>query len=287
MKTRANNIGNWLRTAAERLAASAENPALEAQLLLAECLQKPRSWLLAHPEYPIDEPILTEADALLSRVCCGEPLPYVIGHWEFFGMDLLVSPVGLIPRPETEMLVEAALDWLLAHPFQRWVADVGTGSGCITAVLTRHIPDIKVIALEISPAAISLALENFRRSGITQQVELIQSDLLEGLPHPVDLLCANLPYIPGEDVDGLTVSHSEPRLALDGGADGLRLIERLLGQMAKQQACRSLALLEIEARQGDAVRALARKYFPLAEVSVLPDLAGKDRVLKIQMAQDI
>lgn len=287
MKTRASNVDDWLRRAAEQLAATAENPVLEAQLLLAESLHQPRAWLLAHPEYLLDQSTQINAEARLMRVCAGDPLPYVLGHWEFYALDFLISPAALIPRPETEIIVEAANDWLMAHPLQRWMADVGTGSGCIAAALARQYPDLNVIALEISAPAISLAQLNFEQIGVTQQVQLIQSNLLDGLPHPVDLLCANLPYIPSEDVDRLAVSRSEPRLALDGGADGLRVIERLLSQMAEKQACRSLALLEIEFRQGDAARALAQRYFPLAEVTVLPDLAGKDRVLKIQMAHHL
>lgn len=275
--------GEWLRAAARRLAKRSERPNSEAQRILAEVINRPWTFAAAHPEAVLSTDQHKRADSMLSRYMDGEPLPYVLGHWEFFGLELVVNPAVLIPRPETEHLVEIALSWLRAHPDQRRVADVGTGSGCIAIALAYHLPDVLVTALDISAQALAVARTNIERLGLAERVDLVQSDLVERLPEPVDVLCANLPYIPSQTVRDLDVARYEPHLALDGGKDGMRLIEKLLADLAQRCLCRSLIVLEMESSQGQAARDLAAHYFPQADLTVIQDLAGHDRLLTVVM----
>ncbi len=278
-------LAAWLAEAKTRLAGQSETPALEAQVLLAEALGRPRAWIMAHGEAHLSDDDLGRLEICLSRREAGEPLPYILGHWEFYGLDLIVTPDVLIPRPETELLVEQALDWLderKAVQPQPQVVDVGVGSGCIAIALATHRPDLRLVASDISLAALEVAQRNARRCGVAERIAFVQADLLPP-GGPYDLICANLPYIPRPALAGLSVSRCEPRLALDGGPDGLKLVRRLLDQAARTPAAPAALLLEIEASQGAAARALAQARFPAAaRIEVIPDLAGRDRLLSIR-----
>jgi release factor glutamine methyltransferase len=235
-----------------RLSAVSETPGLDAQVLLAAVSGRGRSWALAHPEAHLTDEQTTALEAALLRLEGGEPLPYVLGKWEFYGLDFALSPAALIPRPETELLVEQALGWLRAHPGRRWAADVGTGSGCIAVALAVNIPDLKILASDLSAEALQLAGDNARRHEVWERLSLVQADLLPLAGRSFDLICANLPYIPSRKLKGLKVSAHEPLLALDGGPDGLDLIRRLLDRAPESLAPDGLLLLEIEASQGPA-----------------------------------
>ncbi len=165
------------------------------------------SWILAHPAALLDEYQLERYETLTRRLESGEPLPYIIGHWEFYGLDFTLSPAVLIPRPETEMLVEHALHWLVEHPARRSILDVGTGSGCIAVSLALNCPDARILASDISLEALLVARQNVLRHGVSDRVQLLQCDLLPPTSLPFDLLCANLPYIPAADIPG---SPSQP-----------------------------------------------------------------------------
>jgi len=275
------SLQNHLHRLQERLKGSSESYRLDAQVLLSHVLQKPRAWLLAHPEAHLTPDQRQELEQAVQRLERGEPLPYVLGHWEFYGLDFLVSPAVLIPRPETELLVEYALRWLQEHPGRRSAADIGTGSGCIAVSLAVNVPDLQVIAGDISPAARQVARSNAARHDVTDRVHCIQTDLLSGVEERFDLICANLPYIPTEILQNLDVARAEPWLALDGGPDGLSSVRRLLQDLPARLAPGGLALLEIEASQGAAARQAAGRFFKADQVSVLPDLAGRDRLLII------
>lgn len=257
---------------------------LDAQVMLGHALGKPRAWVIAHPETLITPQQQRELTGLLARLAAGEPLPYLTGHWEFFGLDFLVTPAVLIPRPETELLVEEALHWLQAHPQAAQAADVGTGSGCIAISLARHCPRLRVLAVDRAWDALQVARKNTTRLDAAAQIRLLQSNLLSAIRGPLDLVCANLPYIPHDDLADLPVAHHEPRLALDGGPDGLDAIRALLADAPRWLTAPGLLLLEMQFDQGDAITRVARAHLPHASVAVLPDLAGLPRLVRIELS---
>ena len=262
---------------------STDTPSLDAQVLLAHVCGRDRGWILAHPEYTLDpEETLRLADGL-AQLMAGVPLPYVLGSWEFYGLDFKVTPQVLIPRPETELLVDTALKWLQARPERRKAAEAGTGSGCIAISLAVNLPDLEFTVTDISPPAAAIARENAVRHQVASRVRVLVGDLLEDLPGPFDLIAANLPYIPSQTLRQLPVFRREPVLALDGGEDGLDLIARLIEQSAQKLSPGGITLLEIEAGQGAQSQALAAEHFPKAVITVLRDLAGLDRLLTIQI----
>ncbi len=271
-----------LDSIAGRLAGISESAALDAQVLLAHILGHSRAWVFAHPEFELTAEQTCALERAVDRLQAGEPLPYILGHWEFYAADFVITPAVLIPRPETELLVETALAWLRANPGRRLAADVGTGSGCIAISLAAHVESLCILASDISGAALDVARQNARRHGVDDRVHQVQADLLPATRRPFDLICANLPYIPGAKLAELRVAQWEPRLALDGGADGLVLVEGLLAEARRGLARGGLMLLEIEASQGVSGRELARCAFPGAEVDVMVDLAGHDRLIRIQ-----
>ena len=211
----------------------------------------------------------------------------MLGHWEFFGLDLEITSDALIPRPETELLVERAIKWLQAAPERRTIADVGTGSGCIAVAIAKNIYDAKIMATDISRPALELAHRNAHRHNVAKRIDFVQCDLLP--PHPdllptylhFDLICANLPYIPTQTLQGLSVYGREPTLALDGGVDGLDIVRRLLHIAPEWLAPNGMILLEIEASQGMSALSLAYDAFDSAEFHLHQDLAGHDRLLEI------
>jgi release factor glutamine methyltransferase len=266
----------------EQLHSYSETASLDAQVLLAQYLEKPRSWILAHPEAPLTQTQHENISDAFDRLLSGEPLPYIIGHWEFYGLDFQLTPEVLIPRPETELLVERSIKWLKFHPHQRNAIDVGTGSGCIGISLAKHISDLHMVMTDISCQALEVAQVNAVKHGVSARLEFIRANLLDGIVGPFDLICANLPYIPSKLLKILPVGGKEPRTALDGGFSGTELIGKLLEQGRSQLASGGLILLEIESTEGDEVKALARSFYPLSKVDILRDLSGRDRCLVIE-----
>lgn len=265
------------------LADHSDTPGLDAQVLIAQSLAKPRSWVLAHPEAVITDEQQAIIQANLTRLKKGEPLPYVLGHWEFYGLDFLVTADTLIPRPETELLIDHALGWLRDHPSRRSGLDIGTGSGCIAISLARHIPDLRIIAVDLSFPALIIARQNALQHGVLDQIDFIQADLVLASNNRFDLLCANLPYIPSDQLVQLKIYGKEPRLALDGGPSGLDLIRRLIEAVPNLAAAGGLILFEIESSQGEPINNLASSVLPNAEVKVHIDLAKRDRLVSIQL----
>ena len=254
---------------------------LDAQILLAQVIGRPRTWLLAHLDAPLTPPQVDSANQAFARLEAGEPLPYILGHWEFYGLDFNVTPDVLIPRPETELLVDQAIKWLSAHPQRRSVADVGTGSGIIAVTVAKHIPDSRILATDLSPAALKVAKGNAEKFDVKSQIEFIECDLLPKKSQ-IDVLCANLPYVPTETMYGLSIYGREPTLALDGGFDGLVLYRRLFDLVPERVAPDGILLLELEATLGKNTRDLAAETFPNATLQLHRDLANHDRLLEIQ-----
>jgi release factor glutamine methyltransferase len=270
-----------LKTLRERLAGVSETAGLDAQVLLAHITGKPRAWVLAHLEDNLGQDAARHLRTAVDRLIRGEPLPYILGRWEFYGLDFIVSPAVLIPRPETELLVENAIHWMAANPGKNRAADVGTGSGCIAVTLAVYNPLVRVVAADISRAALQVASQNIERHGVKAQVYPVECDLLTPAGSRFDLICANLPYISQETLPGLKVFYQEPPLALAGGLDGLTLIRRLLTDAVQLLHPGGLLLAEIEASQGGAAYKIADQYFQGASIEILKDLAGNDRLLKI------
>lgn len=270
-----------LTQAAQRLQAYTDSPVLDARVLLSHVTGQPASWLLAHLEAEVTPGQAAALDESLHRLELGEPLPYILGRWEFFGLNFEVTPDVLIPRPETELLVEKALAWLKAHPGRRRAVDVGTGSGCIAVALATHMPDLQLVATDVSPAALAVARRNIRKHGLENRVETECCDLLPLDTRPIDMIVANLPYIPTGDLRSLAVYGREPTLALDGGPDGLDIIRELMARAPDRLAPGGLMLLEIEASQGMLAVSLAYETFSHAAIHLYQDLSGRDRIVEI------
>jgi release factor glutamine methyltransferase len=275
-----------------RLASISDTPALDASVLIAHIVRKPRTWVLAHPEISLTKEQQDQLASALERLERGEPLPYALGHWEFFGLDLDITPDVLIPRPETELLVEKAVARLQASPARRAVADIGTGSGAIAIAIAMHVPEVRILATDISLPALKTAKQNAKKFGVASRMDFVQCDLFPPHPDPLptalhfDLICANLPYIPTETLHRLPVFGREPALALDGGEDGLCLIRRLLEIAPEWLAPNGMLLLEIEANQGLKALSLAYDSFSGATIHLHQDLAHNDRLLEIVLHED-
>ena len=261
--------------------ANIEEARLDAEILLAHALGITRAQLHAHPQGQLSSAELANYRQLIERRARHEPVAYIVGHQEFYGLDLLVDSRVLIPRPETELLVEKAIE---TSQRQSVVTDVGTGSGAIAVSLAIHLPQVLVYATDASAGALEVAARNCRRHGVEDRVHLLQGHLLEPLPEPVDLIAANLPYVSQAEWAQLPpeINCYEPREALDGGPDGLDRIRRLLARAGEYLRPQGAILLEIGATQGEAVVALARCHFPAARVEIARDYAGLDRVVMVK-----
>ena len=280
----ARTVGGTIKWAVRRLRPLTDTPRLEAELLLTHLLQRARSYLLAHPEAILTPEQAATYVAHVARRAGGEPLPYITGRVEFYGLDFTVTPAVLIPRPETELLVEEALLWLQEHP-RAIAADIGAGSGCIAVTLAARAPLLRLVATDCSPAALTVARANAARHGVAGRIAFLEGDLLAPLPAPVELLVSNPPYVAENEWDALPPSvRREPRAALLAGPEGLDALRRLLDQAPALLRPGGLLLVEIGERQGAAARALAQAAFPRADVRILTDLAGKERLLRVQRA---
>ncbi|MCB8921048.1 MAG: peptide chain release factor N(5)-glutamine methyltransferase [Ardenticatenaceae bacterium] len=256
---------------------------LDTRLLLQFVLGVTHSFLVAHDDEELTAVQQQQYTALLRRAQQKEPIPYLIGTAPFYGMDFAVSPAVLIPRPETEELVELAINWARPRGAVQAV-DVGTGSGCIAISLAANLPQAQVTAVDISPAALAIAQQNAHHH-TPGRIQFHQGALLSPLSHSVDLIAANLPYITDEEWTDLDdgVKLYEPAVALKGGLDGLSLIQTLLYEATTKLNPGGLILLEIGWQQGAAALTLAQSVFPTAQVQVLPDLAGHDRIVRIDL----
>jgi release factor glutamine methyltransferase len=276
------NIGSWLKDAQQQVSRLSETASLDIQVLISSVLQKPRSWVLAHPEYELSITDTFQLDEKLSQLAKSIPLAYIIGTSHFYGLQFYTNSDVLIPRPETELIVEKAIQWIKNHMFSGLVLDIGTGSGCIAISLAVNLPGIKCVAMDISGRALQVAKRNAGINHVQDQCCFVQSDLTSSLFGTFKLICANLPYIPTYKLENLSVAINEPKAALDGGKDGLDLIHRLLADSVHIADRNVSLLLEIEAEQGNEVKKLAQKYYPDAEVAIKKDLAGNDRLLTIE-----
>jgi len=285
------SIKEALHQASKTLVAHAiEDAPLEAELLLMHLLGIDRAKLYAR----LDEELSPDEEHALAqfvnRRLSHEPIAYIIGHREFFGHDFHVAPGVLIPRAESELLVEQALEQIeptgekLSTPEKgEKIAEIGTGSGAIAISLALLLPKAKIYATDISPRALEIAGANLEKHGVQDRVHLLQGDLLDPLPEPVDIIIANLPYIRDEELNQLSaeIRIYEPIVALHGGRDGLDKVRQLLCRAGEKLRPGGLILLEIGPGQGPALTAWAKDLFPGARVELVNDLSGRERVLRV------
>ena len=238
---------------------------LEAEVMVMSLMGMSRRDIYANQEAEFGPQQEQELDRMMERRVAREPLAYILGYREFYGINLLVTPNVLIPRPETETMVEYALFMALA--------------GMETAI---HLPAAQIYALDCADPVLDVAAYNIRSHNVADRIKLGKGDLLEPLPEPVDLIAANLPYIPTGRIATLQPEVQwEPREALDGGADGLDVIRRLMSQAPSKMKDGGAILLELDPEQVPMVQELARQHFPEATTSVEQDLARRDRVIVI------
>ena len=265
-------------------AAGIPDARLEAEVLVMNVMRMARQSIFAEQETEVSGQQQTALDTFLERRFQREPLAYILGQREFYGINVILTPAVLIPRPETEGLVEHALFMAMMGMESRElaIADVGTGSGAIAINLAIHLPAANIFAVDVADAVLDVAAYNIQAHGVGDRVSMAIGDLLDAVPVPVDLIVANLPYIPTARIPTLQPEvQREPSLALDGGPDGLSLIRRLLAQSEEKLKNNGIILLEMDPDQIPVVQELALKHFPKGSTSVEQDLSGMDRILCI------
>ena len=297
-------VGDLLSAAVARLReAGSESPRLDAEVLLAYAIGAERTILLAHPELTVGDGAAATFEEAIARRSKGEPVAYIRGIKEFFGLALATDGRALIPRPETERLVEAGRNTVMTRlgaagrgrdPAPVRIVDIGTGSGAIIVALAVELrrrkvnlaTDVTLMATDASSDALGLARENAVGHAVADVIEFVEADLLPPAPpdgaDPIDVILANLPYVRSDAIGGLPVAASfEPVIALDGGPDGFDVARRLLSLLPAVLADDGVALLEIGADQGSVAPAAAEEILPGWAVSVETDLAGLPRVLRV------
>jgi len=297
-------VGQLLEDAIARLrTAGSESARLDAELLLGHAVGVDRAGIVAHPEAPVGVDAAAAFERDLQRRLRGEPVAYIRGFKEFYGLAFSTDARALIPRPETEVLVNLGLEEIIrrlvsaarpAGTAPLRVVDVGTGAGTVAVSLAvtlrrrRFDRDVALSATDVSPDAVALAIENAVGHGVADLVSFAVADLLPPeIPEPFDVLLANLPYVRSAVVPTLPVAASfEPGMALDGGADGLGLIARLLARLPEALAPRGTALFEIGSDQADEMDALIQRVLPGWSCRVEPDLADHPRVALVTRGED-
>jgi release factor glutamine methyltransferase len=267
--------GDALQAARARLASTSQYPRRDGELILAHVLGCDQTALLTHPERPLSTKEAEQFEALLERRQASEPVQYLTGTQEFFGLLFEVSPDVLIPRPETEHLVEAVLERFERDANPR-IVDVGTGSGAIAVAIAHALPRSRVTAVDLYPSALEIARRNAERHDVIDRVTLLQSDLLAaaGITE-FDVVVSNPPYIADGEVLEVQVANYEPRSALYAGPTGLEIYQRLIPQARTVLKPRGWLMMEIGYGQRPALEALLDGW---SEVSFVPDLQGIPRV---------
>ncbi len=263
----------------------------EAEVLLQDCLGLTKVQLYMEPCAELKPEEESRFSQCLNRRLNLEPVPYISGYTEFFGLEFYVCPSVLIPRPESELLVEKVVEHIRKKFGQTdvplLISDIGTGSGCLAIALSMSLRHCKVLAIDISREAIKIARKNVLKHDVHNRIELIQGDLLSPLEIPkLDIIMANLPYIPSAEYEKLSRDELkyEPSVALLGGSDGLFYINRLLEQTSGKLNQNSCLFLEIGAGQAPVVAEIARKSFGGAQVEIFKDLGDVERVVKVYLS---
>jgi release factor glutamine methyltransferase len=265
---------------------------VEAELLLGYVLGMSKTQIYTEPERSLTSVETEHLRHLVRRRLDHEPAAYILGQCEFYGIDFYIDCHTFIPRPETELLVEKAVELaqrISQQGEQITIADIGTGCGAIAVSLALALPKAKIYATDVSAAALQVAEINCRSHGVNSQVKLLQGNLLESLPQPVDMIVANLPYIRNCEFGDLSpeIRDYEPTMALAGGEDGLDRIKQILEQMPGKLSYGACFLLEIGQGQGEMVTSLIKSYFPEVSIELIYDLGGIERVVKVVLQKGV
>ena len=267
-------------------AAGIPDARLEAEVMVMSVMRMTRQNIFAQQETEVGSRLEQDLAVLLEQRLQRTPLAYILGYREFYGINVMVTPSVMVPRPETENMVEHTLFMALMGMETRElvIADVGTGSGAIAVNLAIHLPAAKIYAVDISEPALDVAAYNIRGHSVADRIRLGHGDLLDPVPEPVDVIVANLPYIPTDRIPTLQPEvQQEPVIALDGGPDGLDLVRRLLTQAPEKLKTPGIILMELDPEQFPAAEELARQHFPGAEISAEQDLTHRDRILVVSV----
>jgi release factor glutamine methyltransferase len=263
-----------------------ENSTKEAEILLCHVLSITPLQLYTWPEKRISSKRYLYLKELIERRLKNEPIPYITETCSFYDCEFYIDNSVLIPRPETELLLEHAITifhTVISKKNNVVIADIGTGSGIIATCLAKHLATATMYATDISENALHVAIRNFQKNNVLDRITALHGDLLKPLPEKVDIIVANLPYIASEEIDNLEpqISNFEPRISLDGGIDGTRVIQRLLEQVPDKLNSKGYIMLEIGIDQEQQISSFAKKLFPAAELSYINDLSGITRIVTI------
>lgn len=261
-----------------------EDASIESEVLLGYLLGIDRTRLLASLDADISPEQRQNFMKLVARRSKGEPTAYITGHREFYGLDFNVNPQVLIPRPETELLVDRAISLCREYKYNK-IADIGTGCGAIAVSLAVTMPGIHIYATDISDGVLRVAGQNAAKHGAEDRIKFLKGELLEPLPEPVDLIIANLPYVRQREIPAKGPLSYEPASALNGGEEGLDKIGGLCRGAGSKLNSNGSLLLEIGQGQGEAVKVILHKYFPLADIEIEKDLAGIERMVVLRLTQ--
>lgn len=281
------NLRRVLKEAKETLSTAGIGDALlESEILLMHTLRINRVKLYTEIDSELTPRQYEDFSTLIQRRLKGEPSAYITGNREFYGLDFFISPDVLIPRPETELLVEKAIDMTKKRSYKT-IVDVGTGSGIVAICLALNLPDTVIYATDISASALEVASRNCQKHNVKDRITLLQGNLLEPLPEPIDMIVANLPYVTDIDVPKVNTAGHEPDNALDGGKDGLEYIIAIVAQSVSKLLRGGSILLEVAQGQSQTTSRQLKGIYPYGDVEIFRDLAGIERVVSLYLPQEI
>ncbi len=260
---------------------------LDSEVLLAHVLQVERSYLFAHPEVLLSKKQSKAFNALLKRRSRRVPVAYLVGHKEFFGHSFFVTPEVLIPRPESELLVERVNEYSAAHPSSKKVLEIGVGSGCIAASLALSNPHLRICGTDISRASLSVARKNASRHGVSKQVRFAYAHLYPKTPKQFDIIVSNPPYLSRLEylasLKRYPELRAEPKNALIANAKGIEVIKQIISNCTSHLSKNGMLFAEIGSGQRSAIRSMIKKYLPKAHFNFYKDLSGRTRVVQISL----
>lgn len=276
------NIGQAIKKTKEKSAK------IEADIFLSEILNQDKAWVLAHPEFELNKKQVLHFEKMVQQRLKSLPVAYIVGYKEFYGLNFLLNKNVLIPRPETELIVSEVVKTLKYENNKvNKILDIGTGSGCVAVSLAKNLPEAEVVASDISALALRVVRINAKRHGVLKQIKFIRADLLSEnnlVKNGKWILIANLPYLPESYKDKVQAElNFEPERALYAGSDGLKYIKKLLEQVSILKNQPKYIFLEIDPSQLEVVKKLVQELLPIQKIQFIKDLAGRDRIVKIDL----